>query len=111
MSDTPAIRANQYSEHARLVKALALTDALDAAEIGSRAADGMNQEQWCLIAAACRIKPPSNETRLKCVDLLKAREAAREKLRGRDPFAEMKGLRYDAYIRRATGGLDPGDPS
>jgi hypothetical protein len=92
MSTTPVIRANQYSEHARLVKAPALTDALDAAEIGS-AADGMNQEQWSLIAAACRIKPPSNDTRLKCVEMLKAREAVWQKLRGTDPFAALKGIR------------------
>lgn len=93
MSDTPVIRANQYSEHARLLKALALADALDAAEVGSRAATGMDQEQWSRIAAACRAKPPSMDTRVKCVEILRAREAVREKLRGKDPFAALKGAR------------------
>jgi hypothetical protein len=87
------IRANQYSELARLTKALALADALDAAEIGSRAATGMNGEQWVQVASACRILPPSIETRMKVVEMLRSREVIREKLRGKDPFTVIKGGR------------------
>jgi len=87
------IRANQYSDFARLEKALALADVLDGAQIGSRAAAGMNEEQWHQVASACRVILPSPETQKKTIEMLQAREAVRERMFGKDPFTVIKGGR------------------
>jgi hypothetical protein len=82
-------RRNIHDEYARLVKAAAIADVLDALAIGSRVASGMNRDQWHMAALAARVKPPGKDGRTiaKVVEALEAREAAREALRRRDPIS------------------------
>jgi hypothetical protein len=66
-----------YTPPARIQKALALADLLDAAQIESRAVEVMADLEWRLLAQAARTRKPSGTTREMVLGLLRNREAAR----------------------------------
>jgi hypothetical protein len=66
---------------ARIVKALALADLLDAAGIGASDAATMHPGEWRLLAQAAQShRPPSEQTRELVLEFLRRREAARTAL-------------------------------
>lgn len=72
--------ATTYTPTARIMKALALADLLDAADIGSDSAETMDLPAWILLARAARVRAPSPRTRALVLTLLQLRAAARHQL-------------------------------
>jgi hypothetical protein len=73
---------NPHEDGARLIKAIALADLLDAARIRSRRAATMDANEWALLAVAARVNEPSLTTRQAVISMLEGRERARKALAG-----------------------------
>jgi len=72
-----------FEPHARIVRAIALADLLDAAGISASDAGTMHPPEWRLVArAAGTNRIPSEQTRELVAMLLQRREAARALLAG-----------------------------
>ena len=71
-----------YEKLARLRKAIALADLCDASSISSALAQGATDADWALCADQCDppVRMPSAETQRLVVELLAAREKARERM-------------------------------
>jgi hypothetical protein len=65
---------------ARLLKAVSLTDYLQAAGISSSRAALMDESEWSMLATAAAVRIPSGETRNLVLSMLRAREEARKNL-------------------------------
>lgn len=78
--------ANPYADAARLRKALALTDKLDAFGIDSRAAADLSVAARLDLATAAGARVPSSETWELVVGMLRAREESRVLATTVDPF-------------------------
>jgi hypothetical protein len=73
----------QHHPPQRILKALELADALDAAGLGSADATAMDSQEWSLLAVAARTRKPSPETRELVATFLQRRETARATFAGR----------------------------
>jgi hypothetical protein len=74
---TPAPTSEQA---ARLLKAIALTDLLDAGGITAEDASYLDASDWLALAKAAQIRPPSPATCALVIDFLGRREVARTHL-------------------------------
>jgi len=69
-----------YTPSARIWRALALADLLDAAGIASFSAEAMDALEWQALAKAASARQPSPETRALTIFLLRRRETVRRQL-------------------------------
>lgn len=65
---------NAFAELARLRKALALADLLQACGINAEMAKDASEDDWNTAAAQAQVRPPSVETQVLVVKLLEDRE-------------------------------------
>lgn len=70
--------ASIHEQYGRQLKATKLADLLDALHITAAVASGLTKPNWESFARLAQVRTASGETQLLVVELLKAREAARE---------------------------------
>jgi hypothetical protein len=90
-----------YIPPQRILKALALTDTLDAAGIAATDAENMNGQEWRMLANAARTRVPSERTRELVINFLRRREVTRAAFTVHSPAANQ--MTQAALIERAAG--------
>jgi hypothetical protein len=69
-----------YTPRARIWRALAFADLLDAAGIASISVEAMDSAEWAGLATAAGVRAPSPDTRDLTISMLRNRENVRRKL-------------------------------
>ena len=75
-----AASSKTYTPPARIWRALALADLLDAAGIASISVEAMVSAEWTALATAAGVRAPSPDTRDLTISMLRNRENVRRKL-------------------------------
>ena len=81
-----------YQRAARLKKAEAVANVLQAHQISSEVAALLDFNDWCMAAASAGVKPLSNDTKILVVEMLRGREDAHVRAHG-GPFRKFGGAR------------------